>query len=72
MVFSSNASTHCPANRRSDTDHLVLSHFSNAAMLPMAGQVLAKTHPDADIIALSACIVIAQLLWDASIAAGAT
>ena len=38
---------------------VVLFHFGNAAMLPMAGQVLAKTHPGADIIALSACIITA-------------
>jgi predicted MFS family arabinose efflux permease len=41
---------------------VVLFHFGNAAMLPMAGQVLAKAHPDADIIALSACIITAQLV----------
>jgi MFS family permease len=41
---------------------VVLFHLSNAAMLPMAGQVLAKTHPGADIIALSACIITAQLV----------
>jgi len=41
---------------------VVLFHFGNAAMLPMAGQVLAKTHPGADIIALSACIISAQLV----------
>jgi predicted MFS family arabinose efflux permease len=41
---------------------VVLFHFGNAAMLPMAGQVLAKTHPGADIIALSACIITAQLV----------
>ena len=40
----------------------VLFHFGNAAMLPMAGQVLAKTRPGADIIALSACIITAQLV----------
>jgi MFS family permease len=39
---------------------VVLFHFGNAAMLPMAGQVLAKTHPGADIIALSACIITAR------------
>jgi len=32
------------------------------AMLPMAGQVLAKKHPGADIIALSGCIIAAQLV----------
>jgi predicted MFS family arabinose efflux permease len=41
---------------------VVLFHFGNAAMLPMAGQVLAKTHPGTDIIALSACIITAQLV----------
>src|SRR3981081_661200 len=41
---------------------VVLFHFGNAAMLPMAGQVLAKTHPGADIEALSACIIAAQLV----------
>jgi MFS family permease len=41
---------------------VVLFHFGNAAMLPMAGQLLAKTHPGADIIALSACIITAQLV----------
>lgn len=41
---------------------VVLFHFGNAAMLPMAGQVLAQTHPGADAIALSACIIAAQLI----------
>ncbi len=41
---------------------VVLFHFGNAAMLPMAGQVLAKTHPHADTAALSACIIAAQLV----------
>ena len=41
---------------------VVLFHFGNAAMLPMAGQVLAKTHPGTDIEALSACIIAAQLV----------
>jgi predicted MFS family arabinose efflux permease len=41
---------------------VVLFHFGNAAMLPMAGQVLAKKHPGADILALSACIITAQLV----------
>jgi MFS family permease len=41
---------------------VVLFHFGNTAMLPMAGQVLAKTHPGADISALSACIICAQLV----------
>lgn len=41
---------------------VILFHFGNAAMLPMAGQVLAKTHPGADTAALSACIIAAQLV----------
>ena len=41
---------------------VVLFHFGNAAMLPMAGQVLAKTHPHEDTAALSACIIAAQLV----------
>ena len=41
---------------------VVLFHFGNAAMLPMAGQVLAQTHPGWDAITLSACIIAAQLV----------
>ena len=41
---------------------VVLFHFGNAAMLPMAGQVLALTHPGEDTIALSACIIAAQFV----------
>ncbi len=41
---------------------VVLFHFGNAAMLPMAGQVLAQKHPGTDAIALSACIIAAQLV----------
>jgi MFS family permease len=41
---------------------VVLFHLGNAAMLPMAGQVLAKTHPGADVSALGACIIAAQLV----------
>jgi predicted MFS family arabinose efflux permease len=41
---------------------VVLFHFGNAAMLPMAGQMLAQTHPGSDTIALSACIIAAQLM----------
>jgi predicted MFS family arabinose efflux permease len=41
---------------------VVLFHFGNAAMLPMAGQVLAQKHPGADTAALSACIIAAQLV----------
>jgi MFS family permease len=41
---------------------VILFHFGNAAMLPMAGQVLARTHPGTDTLALSGCIVVAQLV----------
>ncbi len=41
---------------------VVLFHFGNAAMLPMAGQVLAIAHPGSDTVALSACIIAAQLV----------
>ncbi len=41
---------------------VVLFHVGNAAMLPMAGQMLAQTHPGTDAIAISACIVAAQLV----------
>ena len=41
---------------------VVLFHFGNAAMLPMAGQVLAQTHPGEDAIALSACIIAVQFV----------
>lgn len=41
---------------------VVLFHFGNAAMLPLAGQVLAATHPGQDAMALSACIIAAQLV----------
>jgi MFS family permease len=39
-----------------------LFHFGNAAMLPIAGQVLARAHPGSATLALSACIVVAQLV----------
>ncbi|MGI4952513.1 MAG: MFS transporter, partial [Janthinobacterium lividum] len=41
---------------------VALFHFGNAAMLPFAGQVLAKTHPGTETIALSACIIAAQFV----------
>ena len=41
---------------------VALFHFGNAAMLPMAGQVLAKSHPGSDTLALSACIIAAQFV----------
>ncbi len=41
---------------------VTLFHLGNAAMLPMAGQVLALKHPGADALALSACIIAAQLV----------
>ena len=44
---------------------VILFHFGNAAMLPMAGQVLARTHPGTDTLALSACVVVAQLVMTA-------
>jgi len=34
----------------------------NAAMLPLAGQVIAKVHPGTDVIALSACVSPPQLM----------
>jgi MFS family permease len=44
---------------------VVLFHFGNAAMLPMAGQVLAEAHPGEATLALSACIIVAQLVMTA-------
>ncbi len=41
---------------------VVLFHSGNAAMLPLAGQVLALTHPGTDALALSACIIAAQFV----------
>ena len=41
---------------------VALFHFGNAAMLPMAGQVLAQAHPGSDTAALSACIIAAQFV----------
>jgi predicted MFS family arabinose efflux permease len=41
---------------------VVLFHFGNAAMLPMAGQVLAKRILALTSIALGACIITAQLV----------
>ena len=41
---------------------VILFHFGNAAMLPLAGQVIAKIHPEMDVIALSACVIAAQLV----------
>jgi MFS family permease len=41
---------------------VVLFHFGNAAMLPLAGQVIARVHPGMDVIALSACVIAAQLV----------
>ncbi|WP_428485589.1 MFS transporter [Rhodopila sp.] len=41
---------------------VTLFHFGNAAMLPMAGQVLARAHADQATIALSACIIMAQFV----------
>jgi MFS family permease len=41
---------------------VILFHFGNAAMLPMAGQVLALKHPGSGAVTLSACIIAAQLV----------
>lgn len=41
---------------------VILFHFGNAAMLPLAGQVLAHKHPGEDTIALSVCIIVAQFV----------
>ena len=41
---------------------VILFHFGNAAMLPLAGQVIAKVHPGMDVIALSACVIAAQFV----------
>ncbi|QQC65785.1 MFS transporter [Paraburkholderia ginsengisoli] len=41
---------------------VVLFHFGNAAMLPLAGQRIAKVHPGMDVIALGACVIAAQLV----------
>ncbi len=40
---------------------VLLFHLANAAMLPLAGQVVALAHPGEDAMALSACIIAAQL-----------
>ncbi len=48
---------------------VILFHFGNAAMLPLAGQVIAKVHPGMDVVALSACIISAQLVMVAVAAA---
>jgi MFS family permease len=41
---------------------VVLFHFGNAAMLPLAGQRIAQVHPGMDVIALGACVIAAQLV----------
>jgi len=41
---------------------VALFHFGNAAMLPMAGQVLAHAHPSEATVTLSACIIVAQVV----------
>ena len=41
---------------------VVLFHFGNAAMLPLAGQVVGQAHPGEDAMALSACIIAAQIV----------
>ncbi len=39
---------------------ITLFHFANAAMLPLAGEVLARRSPGAASLAMAACIVVAQ------------
>ncbi len=41
---------------------VVLFHFANAAMLPLVGQELARTHKDHEASFMSACIIAAQLV----------
>jgi MFS family permease len=41
---------------------VILFHFGNAAMLPMAAQVIARTDPAMDVVALSACVIVAQVV----------
>ncbi len=41
---------------------VVLFHFGNAAMLPLAGQELARGHPGSAAMAMSACIIAAQFV----------
>jgi predicted MFS family arabinose efflux permease len=48
---------------------VVLFHFGNAAMLPLAGQRIARSAPGMDVIGLGACMIAAQLVMVA-VAAG--
>ncbi|GAB6854948.1 MFS transporter [Asaia astilbis] len=41
---------------------IILFHLGNAAMLPFAGQVMAKSHPGAEAITLSVCVIVAQFV----------
>ncbi|WP_332362460.1 MULTISPECIES: MFS transporter [Asaia] len=41
---------------------IVLFHLGNAAMLPFAAQVMAKSHPGAEAVTLSACVIVAQFV----------
>ncbi|MDR6181436.1 MFS transporter [Asaia bogorensis] len=41
---------------------IVLFHLGNAAMLPFAGQVMAKSHPGSETVTLSACVIVAQFV----------
>ena len=41
---------------------ITLFHFGNAAMLPLAGQLVSKSHEAFAAIAMSACIIAAQLV----------
>ncbi|BAW81106.1 major facilitator transporter [Candidatus Nitrosoglobus terrae] len=44
------------------TATITLFHFANAAMLPLLGQKLALTHPDAASLVIAFCITIAQIV----------
>ena len=48
---------------------VVLFHFGNAVMLPLAGQMILKAAPGSDVAALGACVIAAQLVMIAVAAA---
>lgn len=41
---------------------IILFHLGNAAMLPFAAQVMAQSHPGAEAVTLSACVIVAQFV----------
>jgi len=41
---------------------ITLFHFANAAMLPLAGEELARAHPSASALCMAACIVASQVV----------